>query len=80
MERTYGLRNNTTILISTLSSKINLISHLSVAVIKEVLSDFRSDISLIWPKAFSCKFYQPRHKIHTTAPDKTCLGCPWPSN
>lgn len=42
MERTNGVRNNTTILVSTISSlcsKISLISHLSVAVIKQVLSD-----------------------------------------
>lgn len=44
MERTNGLRNNTTMLISTISSlcsKINLISHLSVAVVKQVLSDLK---------------------------------------
>lgn len=42
MERTNRLRNNTTILISTIStlcSKNNLISYLNVAVIKQVSSD-----------------------------------------
>lgn len=81
MEKTNTLRNSTTKFINTISvcSKINLISHLSVSVVQQVLSNLEATFHYFGPELLVIYFYQPRNKIFTT-PDKTCLGFPWPNN
>lgn len=81
MERTSGVGNNTISIntINSLGSKINLMSHFTVAVIEYGLSSLEVTFHLFSPKLLTM-FYQPRHKTYTTVPNKTCLGFPWPSN